>query len=128
MCARGSTRPQIEKYARYIIANEDVQTRITTAERDFASRHANLIDRHFYSSVLQSLPESQAGLDDTPHFIMPPMVTEPETTRAVFAHALKKTVARTPEGKTIDLPQGSLTLLSYAAVADLVAAGEVELV
>ncbi|KAF7361323.1 DNA replication complex GINS protein SLD5 [Mycena sanguinolenta] len=81
---------KIENYARYIIANEQVQTRITTAERDYASRHAHLIDRHFYSSVLQSLPESQAGLDDIPNFIMPPMVTEPDTTRAVFAHALKK--------------------------------------
>jgi GINS complex subunit 4 len=29
---------QIENYARYIIANEEVQTRITTAERDYASR------------------------------------------------------------------------------------------
>ncbi|KAJ6589050.1 hypothetical protein B0H19DRAFT_1102714 [Mycena capillaripes] len=119
---------KIENYARYIIANEDVQTRITTAERDYASRHAHLIDRHFYASVLQSLPESQAGLDDIPNFIMPPMVTEPDTTRAVFAHARKNTVARTQEGKTIDLARGSLTLLSFAAVADLVAAGDVELV
>ncbi|KAJ7904990.1 hypothetical protein B0H13DRAFT_2509863 [Mycena leptocephala] len=140
---------KIENYARYIIANEDVQTRITAAERDYASRrvgslvrpaillvlmssfvnrHAHLIDRHFYASVLQSLPESQAGLDDIPNFIMPPMVTEPDTTRAVFAHARKKTVARTPEGKTVDLAKGSLTLLSFAAVADLVAKGDVELV
>ncbi|KAJ7086486.1 hypothetical protein B0H15DRAFT_844927 [Mycena belliarum] len=119
---------KIENYARYIIANEVVQRRITAAERDYASRHAHLIDRHFYSSVLQSLPESQAGLDDVPSFIMPPMITEPETTRAVFAHARKDTIARTPEGKTVDLAQGSLTLLSFAAVADLVASGDVELV
>ncbi|KAJ6602448.1 GINS complex Sld5 component [Mycena vulgaris] len=118
---------KIENYARYIIANEEVQTRITAAERDYASRHAHLIDRHFYASVLQSLPESQAGLEDIPNFIMPPIITEPETTRAVFAHALKNTIARTPEG-TIDLAKGSLTLLSFAAVADLVAAGDVELV
>jgi len=56
------------------------------------------------------------------------MVTEPERTRAVFAHALKSTFAITPENKTIDLPKGSLTLLSYAVVANLVADGEVELV
>ncbi|KAJ7186785.1 hypothetical protein C8R46DRAFT_1157963 [Mycena filopes] len=119
---------KIENYARFIIANEEVQTRITTAERDYASRHAHLIDRHFYSSVLQSLPESQAGLDDIPNFIMPPMVTEPDTTRAVFAHARKNTIARTPEGKTVDLAKGSLTLLSFAAVSDLVSSGDVELV
>ncbi|KAJ7764747.1 hypothetical protein B0H16DRAFT_1673941 [Mycena metata] len=119
---------KIETYARYIIANEEVQTRITTAERDYASRHAHLIDRHFYSSVLQSLPESQAGLDDIPNFIMPPMVTEPDTTRAVFAHARKGTIARTPEGKTVDLAKGSLTLLSFSAVSDLVSSGDVQLV
>ncbi|KAJ6617974.1 hypothetical protein B0H10DRAFT_2031541 [Mycena sp. CBHHK59/15] len=119
---------KIETYSRYIIANEDVQRRITVAERDYASRHAHLIDRHFHASVLQSLPESQASLDDTPNFIMPSMVTQPETTRAVFAHALKATVARTREGKAIDLAKGSLTLLSFEAVADLVASGEVELV
>ncbi|KAJ7629422.1 hypothetical protein DFH06DRAFT_1102429 [Mycena polygramma] len=120
---------KIENYARYIIANEDVQTRITAAERDYASRHAHLIDRHFYASVLQSLPESQAGLDDIPNFIMPPMVTEPDTTRAVFAHARKKvTVPTSDRGRTIDLAKGSLTLLAFGAVAALVAKGEVELV
>ncbi|KAJ7475153.1 hypothetical protein B0H11DRAFT_2034366 [Mycena galericulata] len=119
---------KIENYARYIIANEEVQTRITAAERDYASRHAHLIDRHFYASVLQSLPESQSGLDDIPNFIMPPMVTEPDTTRAVFAHALRNTIARTPEGKTVDLAKGSLTLVSFAAVSDLVESGDVELV
>ncbi|KAJ7673452.1 hypothetical protein B0H17DRAFT_947248 [Mycena rosella] len=119
---------KIETYARYIIANEDVQTRITAAERAYASRHAHLIDRHFYASVLQSLPESQAGLDDIPNFIMPRMITEPETTRAVFAHALEDVTVRTPEGRTVDLKQGSLTLLSFAAVANLIASGQVELV
>jgi len=59
---------------------------------------------------------------------MPPMVTEPDTTRAVFAHARQATMAKTPEGKTIELAKGSLTLVSFAAVADLVADGTVELV
>ncbi|KAJ7048543.1 hypothetical protein C8F01DRAFT_1190004 [Mycena amicta] len=119
---------KIEKYARYIILNEEVQTRITAAERDYASRHANLLDRHFHSSVLQSLPESQAGLDDIPNFIMPPMVTEPETIRPVFAHALKNTIVRTEEGKTFDLASGSLTLLPFSAVADQIGVGDIELV
>jgi len=35
-------------------------------------RHANLTDKHFHFSVLQSLPETQSHLDDTPIF-MPPM-------------------------------------------------------
>ncbi|KAF7313322.1 DNA replication complex GINS protein SLD5 [Mycena chlorophos] len=119
---------KIEKYARHIIANEEVQTRITAAERDYASRHAHLLDRHFHSSVLQSLPESQTGLDDIPNFIMPPMVTEPDTTRPVFAHARKATTVRTDQGKTFDLSKGGLTLLPFSAVADEISSGRVELV
>ncbi|KAF7301151.1 DNA replication complex GINS protein SLD5 [Mycena indigotica] len=119
---------KIEKYARHIIANEEVQTRITAAERDYASRHAHLLDRHFHSSVLQGLPESQTALDDSPKLIMPPMVTEPETTRPVFAHALKNTIARTHRGKVADMSRGSLMLLPFSAVTDQIANGEVELV
>ncbi|KAF7331565.1 DNA replication complex GINS protein SLD5 [Mycena kentingensis (nom. inval.)] len=119
---------KIEKYARFIIQDEEIQSRITVAERDYASRHAHLLDRHFHSSVLQSLPESQAGLDDIPQHIMPPMMTEPETTRAVFAHALRNTVVRTSEGMTIDMPKGSITLLAFSNVSDQIAQGDIELV
>ena len=35
-------------------------------------RHAKITDQHFYVSVLQSLPEKQSHLDDTPLFV-PPM-------------------------------------------------------
>jgi len=41
---------------------------LTAAEREHASKHAKLTDQHFYASVLQSLPEAQAHLDDTPVF------------------------------------------------------------
>jgi hypothetical protein len=35
---------------------------------DIGARHAKIRDQHLYLSVLQSLPESQAHLDDTPVF------------------------------------------------------------
>ncbi|KAJ4488097.1 hypothetical protein J3R30DRAFT_3695745 [Lentinula aciculospora] len=63
---------KIEKFARFIMTDATIQTRITTAERVHASRHAHLTDHHFHNSVLQSLPETQSHLDDTPIF-MPPM-------------------------------------------------------
>lgn len=34
-------------------------------------RHADLTDDHFYSSVLQSLPVPQRGLDEEPAFVPP---------------------------------------------------------
>ncbi|KAJ3742213.1 hypothetical protein DFH05DRAFT_1504324 [Lentinula detonsa] len=79
---------KIEKFARFIMTDATIQTRITTAERAHASRHAHLTDRHFHNSVLQSLPETQSHLDDTPIF-MPPMITKPDETRPVFVHALR---------------------------------------
>lgn len=64
---------QIEKYARHIISSPSIQTRLTAAERDHASRHADLSDRHFSFSVLQSLPEPQRHLDDEVPYYMPSM-------------------------------------------------------
>lgn len=52
-------------------------------------RQARILDNHFWVTVLQSLPEAQSHLDDTPIF-MPPMVTEPDKSRAVFVHALRQ--------------------------------------
>ncbi|KAF5391392.1 hypothetical protein D9757_001997 [Collybiopsis confluens] len=63
---------KIEKFARFIMSDATIQTRITAAERAHASRHAHLVDGHFHNTVLQSLPESQSHLDDAPIF-MPPM-------------------------------------------------------
>jgi GINS complex subunit 4 len=65
-------RLQIEKYARYIVTNVDVQTRLSQTELDHASRLAHYINRHFHTTVLQSLPYGQASLDDSPSFA-PPM-------------------------------------------------------
>jgi len=63
---------QIERYARYIATNAEIQTHLTSAERDHALRQAKITDQHFYLSVLQGLPEKQSHLDDTPLFV-PPM-------------------------------------------------------
>ncbi|KAJ8472480.1 hypothetical protein ONZ45_g16635 [Pleurotus djamor] len=80
---------KIEKYARYIVSNPEIQTRISTSERTYASKQAQILDQHFHETVLKSLPEAQSHLDDTPIF-MPPMVTEPDKSKAVFVHALKQ--------------------------------------
>ncbi|KAJ8519204.1 hypothetical protein ONZ45_g3828 [Pleurotus djamor] len=80
---------KIEKYARYIVSNPEIQTRISASERTYASKQAQILDQHFHETVLKSLPEAQSHLDDTPIF-MPPMVTEPDKFKAVFVHALKQ--------------------------------------
>ncbi|KAF8197050.1 hypothetical protein BJ912DRAFT_846644 [Pholiota molesta] len=119
---------KIERYARFITTNAEIQTRLTAAERDHASRHAKLTDQHFYLSILQSLPEKQSHLDDTPLFV-PPMVTEPDKSRPVFVHALKRCPrVRLPDGDTLDMEKGHMSLMPYSVVEQLVLRGEVELI
>ncbi|KAF9555942.1 Sld5-domain-containing protein [Agrocybe pediades] len=119
---------KIEKYARFITTNAEIQTRLTAAELDHASRHAKLTDQHFYLSVLQGLPEKQSHLDDSPLFV-PPMISEPDKTRPVFVHALQRCPRiRLPDGATLDMEKGHISLMPYAVVEQLVARGEVELI
>ncbi|KAF8896850.1 hypothetical protein CPB84DRAFT_1731501 [Gymnopilus junonius] len=119
---------KIEKYARFVTTNAEVQRRLTAAELDHASRHAKITDQHFYVSVLQGLPEKQSHLDDTPLFV-PPMVTEPDKSRPVFVHALKQCPRiRLPDGAALDMEKGHISLMPYAVVEQLVARGEVELI
>jgi len=119
---------KIEKHARFIMTNTDVQTRLTAAERALASRHAAMTDRHFYVSVLQSLPEKQAHLDDTPIFV-PPMVTEPDKIRPVFVHALQRCPpVRLPNGMALEMEKDHISLTPYSVVENLIARGEAELI
>ncbi|KAF9467649.1 hypothetical protein BDZ94DRAFT_1305272 [Collybia nuda] len=125
---------KIEKYARYITTNAEIQTRMTAAERAHASRQANMIDRHLYSSVLQSLPPTQGHLDDVdplstseePKNIM---ITEPDRTRPVFAHALQNCPpVHLPDGESLKMAKGHISLVPFYVVEHLVARGEAELV
>ena len=126
----------MEKYARFITSNAEIQTRITAAERDHASRyvgilspvgetegillvkrHAKIRDQHLYLSVLQSLPESQAHLDDTPVFY-PSMgespfhlVGERKTTDMLHSNAARQ-VASCLRTCTERLPTRSFTRVS----------------
>ncbi|KAK7036720.1 GINS complex subunit [Paramarasmius palmivorus] len=119
---------KIEKYARWIMQNPDIQSRITMSERAHASRHANLTDKHLHQSVLQSLPETQSHLDDTPIF-MPPMVTAPDNTRPVFVHALTTCQPiRFADGTSLQMEKGHISLMPYSSCEELLLRGDVELV
>ncbi|KAF4583922.1 GINS complex subunit [Pleurotus pulmonarius] len=119
---------KIEKYARYIVSNVDIQTRISASERTYASKQARILDNHFWVTVLQSLPEAQSHLDDTPIF-MPPMVTEPDKSRAVFVHALKQCPpVILPDGSSLEMAKDHISLVPFSAVENLILREEVELV
>ncbi|KAF8731043.1 hypothetical protein AX14_005281 [Amanita brunnescens Koide BX004] len=120
---------KIEKYARFISTNADIQTRLTAAERDYALRYARITDRHLFASVLQSLPESQAHLDDEEVAFMPSMVNQPNLSRPVFVHALQDCPpVHLPDGATLNMKKDSILITHYSVVENFVARGEVELV
>ncbi|KAG1824682.1 uncharacterized protein BJ212DRAFT_1475976 [Suillus subaureus] len=119
---------KIEKFARYIMTNPEVQQRLSESEVEHARRFARLTDQHFYHSVLQSLPETQQTLDDQPPFV-PSMVTEPDKARAVFVLARQDCPpVRLPDGTALDMRKGHISLTPYSVVEQLIARGEVELV
>lgn len=119
---------KIEKFARYIMTNPEVQQRLSESEVEHARRFARLTDQHFYHSVLQSLPETQQTLDDQPPFV-PSMVTEPDKSRAVFVLARQDCPpVRLPDGTALDMRKGHISLTPYSVVEQLIARGEVELV
>lgn len=119
---------KIEKFARYIMTNPEVQQRLSESEVEHARRFARLTDQHFYHSVLQSLPETQQTLDDQPPFV-PSMVTEPDKARAVFVLARQDCPpVRLPDGSALEMRKGHISLTPYSVVEQLIARGEVELV
>ncbi|KAJ3833300.1 GINS complex Sld5 component [Lentinula raphanica] len=119
---------KIEKFARFIMGDATIQTRLTTAERTHAQKHAELTDAHFYNSVLQSLPETQSHLDDTPIF-MPPMITKPDESRPVFVHALRDCPPiRFHEDLTLEMKRGHISLMPYSFIEQLLLRGDVELI
>ncbi|KAH7886612.1 hypothetical protein F5I97DRAFT_1018176 [Phlebopus sp. FC_14] len=119
---------KIEKYARYIMTDPEVQQRLSESEVDHARSFARLTDQHFYQSVLQSLPESQQTLDDQPPFV-PSMITQPDKSRPVFVHARQDCApVRLPDGTALEMRKGHISLTPYTVVEQLVARGEVELV
>ncbi|KAG5641445.1 hypothetical protein DXG03_005219 [Asterophora parasitica] len=119
---------KIDRYARFITTNAELQRRLTGGEREHASRYANILDRHLFKCVLQSLPPAQAHLDDTAAFV-PSMITQPDKTRPVFVHALQDCPrVRLPDGTALEMRKGHISLVPYHVIENLVARGEVELV
>ncbi|CAL1702670.1 unnamed protein product [Somion occarium] len=119
---------KVEKFARHISATPELHDRLSKAELDHAKRYARLEETHYTSAVLQGLPPDQQSLDDNIAF-MPPMVTAPSKTRAVFAHARQDCPpVRLPDGSTLEMTKGQISLTPYHVVEQLLAREEVELV
>ncbi|KAI0077966.1 Sld5-domain-containing protein [Panus rudis PR-1116 ss-1] len=119
---------KIEKYARHIAATQDIHVKLSKAELEHAQRYSRLEETHYTNAILQSLPPEQQSLEDDMAF-MPPMITTPNKNRAVFAHARTDCPpVHLPDGSTLEMAKGSISLTPYHVVEQLLARGEVELV
>ncbi|KAK7681800.1 hypothetical protein QCA50_015147 [Cerrena zonata] len=119
---------KIEKYARHINSDPNMYERLSKAEFEHAKRYARLEETHYTSSVLQSLPIDQQGLDDNIAF-MPPMIPAPSKTRAVFVHARQDCPrVKLLDGSMMEMKKDQISLVPYNVIEHLLARGEVELV
>lgn len=119
---------KIEKHARYICATPEVHDRLSKGELEHAERYAKLVESHFTHTVLQSLPPEQRSLEDNLPF-MPPMIPEPDPSRAVFVHGREDCPpVRVPSGGEAQIKKGDIILTPYHVVRHLLQRGGVELV
>ncbi|TFY63267.1 hypothetical protein EVG20_g6386 [Dentipellis fragilis] len=119
---------KIEKYARYIASNQEMQERLSQTELDHARAFAKLTESHYNISVLQSLPPHQQLLEDAAAFT-PPMISEPDKSRAVFVHAREECPpVRLPGGAILQMKKDQIVLTPYSVVEQLLAMGSIELV
>ena len=115
---------KVERYARHILTSPLLQRNLTTAELGYARGYAELEERHLHLTVLQSLPESQSHLDDTPLFV-PPLISKPNQARPVFARAKEGCYV---QNGALRMEKGHISLLPFEAVESQVVVGNVELV
>lgn len=142
---------KIEKYARYILANPEMHSRLSETELKHAERflfvlpfsscfatlshlflyscsYAKLIDTHFSESVLKSLPTQQRSLDDNAA-VTPSMITAPDMAKPVFVHARKDCPpVNLPDGSTMQMHKGQISLTQYRVIEQLLIRDDVELV
>jgi len=119
---------KIEKYARYVLANPQIQSRLSEIELKHAASYGNLVETHFSESVLKSLPTQQRSLKDNA-VLMPPMITAPDMTKPVFVHARKDCPpVHLPDGSTMEMHKGQISLTQYHVIEQLLIRDDVELV
>ncbi|KAA1470796.1 GINS complex Sld5 component [Dentipellis sp. KUC8613] len=119
---------KIEKYARFIVSNQEMQARLSQIEVDHARTYAKMTEGQYTISVLNPLPPPQQSLDDTIAFV-PPMISQPDKSRAVFVHAREECPpVRLPGGAILQMKKDQIVLTPYSVVEQLLAMGTIELV
>jgi len=119
---------KIEQYTPYILATPEVQVNLSELEQNHVQQYGQLVAEHFMVSTLNQLPAHMQSLaDENPN--MPSMITEPNTSTAVFVRAMEDCGHITlSDGKSFELLKGSIRLIQYNLIEQLLLRGQVELI
>lgn len=120
---------KIEKYTPFILATPEVQRNLSELEQNYVQRFGDLMGSHFKVSTLNNLPAHMHSLaEENPN--MPSMITEPNKSTAVFFRVREDDVPALllPDGKTVNLPKGSVHLAQYSLLETLLLREMIELV
>ncbi|KAF8598123.1 GINS complex, Sld5 component [Ceratobasidium sp. AG-I] len=115
---------KIEKYATYIMANPEMQSRMSVLEQNHAINYKKLFSAHMHRTVLDNLPENLRSLSES----FPDghsMVPKPNLTQGIFIYATEDCgQVQLPDGDAVNVEKGSLHLFQYATVQHLVKRGQ----
>ncbi|KAE8211107.1 hypothetical protein CF327_g5106 [Tilletia walkeri] len=123
---------KIEKFARHIASERDLQVRLSDVELGYVKKYNELQTAHLNASVLSYLPEKMRGLTDqvaglsggpTGDMVVRPDLDEPAFIRC--RHDCGQ--LQLPDGEMVELTKGSIHLLRYRSIRFLVDQGRVEM-
>ena len=120
---------KIDKHLQYIFDNPIQSSRLSHDERDYATKHLALIDRHYHHAFLRDLPDNLQRTNDATGGIS--MIEEPDLDRAVFCKVVKQPVNPMLDlgnDESISLTMDSIYMVRYSVVRELIMDGSIELI
>jgi GINS complex subunit 4 len=124
---------KIDRHALHYLSTPELQVRMSDAETAYATRHQQLLHRHYLSSFLGAFPPQLQNLNDTAGGVA--MVGGPDAEGAVFVRGLGRGdggvvvlgKGRDADGE-VEVQRGEVVVARWEDVRELVEEGEMELV
>lgn len=119
---------KIEKHVIYILTNQDMVSRLSDNERDFASKYLDIIERLFNFSFLDSIPDKFRGLTEAESSTN--MIPEPALGSHVFIK-VKEDVGLyqiNENGDEVELNENDILAASYQPFKALLIEDKIDLI
>mmetsp|Transcript_18504 Transcript_18504/g.30165 ORF Transcript_18504/g.30165 Transcript_18504/m.30165 type:complete len:224 (-) Transcript_18504:1318-1989(-) len=120
---------KIQKFTLYILADAEVQGRLSAAELGFAKKFVDLEASHFANSALQRLPSAFRDIAEEE------MITKPDMDKFVFCRVereLGEVEAYDAEhellNRTVELNKGEVYAMRYRHISSFIPEGDISLI